>query len=401
MDYNKASLDQHRLHHGKWEISSKVDLDSRDDLAIAYTPGVAAVSNLVAADPRAAYDLTMKGNTVAIVSDGSAVLGLGNIGPAGALPVMEGKAILFKRFAGIDGVQLVVDADTSEEIIHAVRVIAPTFGGINLEDIAAPKCFEVEAGLQDIGIPVFHDDQHGTAIVLLAALHNAATVVGKPVEEMRVVVNGAGAAGTAIARLLRCVGHDPSRCFPVRDVLVCDSRGIVSPQRDDLNPYKRALLDYTNTDARSGSIHDAVRGADVFIGVSVANALSPDDVTAMAENPIILAMANPDPEIMPELARAAGAAVVGTGRSDFPNQVNNVLVFPGIFRGALDARATRISERMKIAAARALAATVSDPQAERILPDPFDRSVATSIAEAVRNAALEEGVVRDGVPEVP
>lgn len=391
-DFDAKSLELHRRHGGKWEIAAKVDLKSREDLSIAYTPGVAAVSQRVADHPEEAYQLTMKGNTVAIVSDGSAVLGLGNIGPEGALPVMEGKAILFKAFAGLDGVPIVLDAQNPEDIIRTVRAIAPTFGGINLEDIAAPGCFIIENALQDVGIPVFHDDQHGTAIVLLAGLMNAARSVGKKIEDLQVVINGAGAAGTAIARLLRCVGHNPNICLPVRQVYVCDSRGIISPDRQDLNKYKQELLGYTNQDGLSGKLPDALRNADAFIGVSRGNILSAADVKRMASDPIILAMANPIPEIMPDVAMKAGAAVVGTGRSDFPNQVNNVLAFPGIFRGALNAKAKRISESMKIAAAHALAEAVPDPTPQKILPDPLDKSVAELVAAAVCQAALDEGL---------
>lgn len=390
----KQSLDIHRYLRGKWAIKSKVPLQNRDDLSVAYTPGVAAVSKHIAEVPSSSYDLTMKGNTVAIVSDGSAVLGLGNIGPEAALPVMEGKAILFKDFADIDGVPLVIDANSVEEIVTTVKTIAPTFGGINLEDIAAPKCFEIEEALQDIGIPVFHDDQHGTAIVLLAALLNACKVTNRPIESLRVVINGAGAAGTAIARLLRCVGHDPSVCVPVEDVLVCDSKGIISKNRDNLNDEKLKLLGYTNRHNRNGSLRDALQDADVFIGVSVGNLLTGDDIKLMNKDPIILAMANPIPEIMPDEAIAAGASVVGTGRSDFPNQVNNVLAFPGIFRGALDARATRISEGMKIAAAHALANSVTHLAHDHVLPDALNRNVAQKVAEAVRDQAIEEQLQR-------
>ena len=388
-DFDSKSLAKHREMGGKWAIQSRFPLESREDLSIAYTPGVAAVSRAIAADAREAYPLTMKGNSVAIVSDGSAVLGLGDIGPEAALPVMEGKAILFKEFAGIDAVPLVIQSNSAEEIIECVRRITPTFGGVNLEDIAAPRCFEVEAALQDLGIPVFHDDQHGTAIVLLAGLLNASTVVGKPPETLRVVINGAGAAGTAIARLLRCIGHYSDLCSPVHEVLICDSQGIVSKERANLNPYKTDLLSFVNPENKTGSLRDALDGADVFIGVSKGNLLQPDDVQRMAKDPIILAMANPEPEIMPDVAKAAGAAVVGTGRSDFPNQVNNVLAFPGIFRGALDARATSINDTMKLAAAQALAGAVETPTAEHILPDPLDRSVASIVAKAVAQAASE------------
>ena len=393
-DYFKKSLDIHRYLRGKWAIKSKVPLQNREDLSIAYTPGVAAVSNHIAKDKNSSYLYTMKGNSVAIVSDGSAVLGLGNIGPEAALPVMEGKAILFKEFADIDGVPLVLDSKGAAEIITAVKAIAPTFGGINLEDIAAPKCFEIEEALQDIGIPVFHDDQHGTAIVLLAALINACKVTGKDIKELKVVINGAGAAGTAIAKLLRCVGHDEAACIPVEDVLVCDSQGIISPDRSDLNDEKKKLLAYTNRHNRSGKLLDALTNSDVFIGVSKGNLLTGDDIKKMNQDPIILAMANPIPEIMPDEAVAAGAAVVGTGRSDFPNQVNNVLAFPGIFRGALEARATRITEAMKIAAAYALADAVNHLAADHVLPDPLNRNVAQKVAQAVKEQAIKDGVQR-------
>jgi len=384
----------HRERGGKWEIKSKVGLATHDDLSVAYSPGVAAVSELIAKEPAEAYQLTMKGNSIAIVSDGSAVLGLGNIGPVAGLPVMEGKAILFKEFSGIDGVPIVLNTSSPDEVIQTVKAIAPTFGGINLEDIAAPNSFIVETALQDIGIPVFHDDQHGTAIVLLAALMNASKVVNKPLESMHVVINGAGAAGTAIARLLRCVGQEPGVCLSVRKSYVADSKGIISNDRDDLNIYKKEILKYSNSDNLSGSLIDGLKGADVFIGVSKGNILNASDIHHMAKNPIILAMANPIPEIMPDVALGAGAAVVGTGRSDFPNQVNNVLVFPGIFRGALDARATRITESMKIAAVIALASTVEKPVSEKILPDPLDKSVAGIVAKAVREAAELEGIAR-------
>ena len=393
-DYFKKSLDIHRYLRGKWAIKSKVPLQNREDLSIAYTPGVAAVSNHIAKDKNSSYLYTMKGNSVAIVSDGSAVLGLGNIGPEAALPVMEGKAILFKEFADIDGVPLVLDTKNAAEIITAVKAIAPTFGGINLEDIAAPKCFEIEEALQDIGIPVFHDDQHGTAIVLLAALINACKVTNKELKGLKVVINGAGAAGTAIAKLLRCVGHDEAACIPVEDVLVCDSQGIISPSRTDLNDEKQKLLAYTNRHNRSGKLLDALKDSDVFIGVSKGNLLTGDNIQQMNKDPIILAMANPIPEIMPDEAIAAGAAVVGTGRSDFPNQVNNVLAFPGIFRGALEARATRITEGMKIAAAYALADAVNHLAADHVLPDPLNRNVAQKVAEAVKEQAIKDGVQR-------
>ncbi|MCU0317460.1 MAG: NADP-dependent malic enzyme [Fimbriimonadaceae bacterium] len=390
-DFGKRSLELHAKTRGKFAIVSKVPLKTKDDLSLAYSPGVADVSLAVRDNRSAALQMTMKGNSVAIVSDGSAVLGLGNIGSAGALPVMEGKAILFKEFAGIDGVPIVLSTQDPSEIIRVVRAIAPTFGGINLEDIAAPQCFRIEEELQDLGIPVFHDDQHGTAIVLLAALLNACKVSGKKPEELNVVINGAGAAGTAIAKLLRCVGHDPSVCVPVKDVLACDSRGIVSRKRyDELNEEKRRLLAYTNRSDRSGTLRDALEGADVFIGVSVGGLLNQELVRLMAKGPIIFAMANPVPEIWPDEAYRAGASVVGTGRSDLPNQVNNVLAFPGIFRGALDSGATQITETMKIAAAHALADCVPEPNRDFVVPDPLDRNVVARVAEAVRRVAVAD-----------
>jgi malate dehydrogenase (oxaloacetate-decarboxylating) len=385
-EVGRNSLALHERLRGKIRIASRMRLDSRADLALAYTPGVAAPCEAIAANPALARMLTIKHDSVAVVTDGSAVLGLGNIGPLAALPVMEGKALLFREFAGINAWPICLDTQDVDEIVATVRHIAPVFGGINLEDISAPRCFEVEQRLQDLGIPVFHDDQHGTAIVLLAGLINAARVAGKPLDGLRVVINGAGAAGVAIARLLRCVGQDPGSCTPVREVLVCDSRGVVHAGRDDLTPVKQDLLRYTNPAGRSGSLRDVLRGADVFIGVSQGNLLGEADIRSMAERPLVFAMANPVPEIMPELARAAGAAVVATGRSDFPNQVNNVLAFPGIFRGAFDAGATRITDAMKIAAAHALASSVGDPGPERILPETLDRSVAPRVAAAVAAA---------------
>ena len=395
-DYFEKSVALHRKLHGKWEIQSKVSISTQDDLSLAYTPGVAAVCERIDKDVCEAYKLTMKGNSIAIVSDGSAVLGLGNIGPQAALPVMEGKAILFKEFAGIDGVPIVINTHSAQEIINTVKAIAPTFGGINLEDIAAPICFEVESALQDLGIPVFHDDQHGTAIVLLAGLMNAARVVNKPLESLKVVVNGAGAAGIAITKLLRCMGQNTNVCLAVQDVLVCDSKGIISKDRSDLNPYKQSLLSSTNRENKVGTVQDALKGADVFIGVSKGNILKADDIKNMAKQAIIFAMANPIPEIMPDVAKAAGAAVIGTGRSDFPNQINNVLAFPGIFRGALDAMASQITNSMKIAAAHALATAVSKNELgpEKILSNPLNKDVAIAVAKAVKNAAISEGNTR-------
>lgn len=389
-DFGERSVELHSKHRGKIETGVKVPLGSRDDLAIAYTPGVAEPCLLIAKDVERSFDLTCRGNTVAILTDGSAVLGLGNIGPAAAMPVMEGKAALFKKFADVDAWPICVNSQDADELVKVARLLAPTFGGINLEDISAPRCFEVEQQLQDLGIPVFHDDQHGTAIVLLAAMINASKLVGKELSDLTVVVSGAGAAGTAIAQLLRCVNQDPTQCVPVRDIIVCDSTGAIHAERDGLNPEKTGLLAYTNRQGRTGSVHDVLEGADVFIGVSVGGLLGSDDIERMARDPIILAMANPEPEIMPGVALDAGAAVVGTGRSDFPNQVNNVLAFPGIFRGALDCRAPRITSKMKLAAAFALAGAVESPTAEMILPDPLDLSVPPKVAAAVREAAESE-----------
>lgn len=390
MNYFKKSLEEHEKHHGKWEINSKFKIENSDDLSVAYSPGVAEPCTVIQNNPNTVYDLTMKGNSVAIVSDGSAVLGLGNIGPLAGLPVMEGKAILFKKYANIDGVPLVLDVHDVDAIVNTVKAIAPTFGGINLEDIAAPQCFEIERQLQKIGIPVFHDDQHGTAIVLLAALMNASKLVGKNIEDLSVVINGAGAAGTAIAKLLNCIGHDPHVCTPVKEIVVCDSKGIISKDRTDLNQAKKEILKMTNRSNRTGSLKEAIKGADVFIGVSLGNLLNKEDVQSMAEDPIIFAMANPIPEIMPQEAIEAGAAIVGTGRSDFKNQVNNVLVFPGIFRGALNAKAPRITESMKIAAARALANSVENPTRDKVIPSSLDYEVAQKVAKAVEEAARKE-----------
>jgi len=377
----------HQQLKGKVGIHNKLPIGSRDDLSVAYTPGVARPCEVIAEDPEEAFKLTIKGNSVAVISDGSAVLGLGDIGPLASLPVMEGKALLFREFAKIDAWPICLDTKDPDKIIETCRLIAPSFGGINLEDISAPRCFQIEEALQDLGIPVFHDDQHGTAIVLLAGLINAAKVVNKNLGDLRVVINGAGAAGTAIAKLIAGVGVEEASVEPVQDVLLCDSRGIISRDRGDLNEEKEKLLTFSNANNVSGSVKDALNDADVFIGVSKGNLLTATDISAMADNAIIFGMANPVPEIMPDEAFKGGAAVVGTGRSDFPNQVNNVLVFPGIFRGALDAKAPAITSGMKIAAALALAGTVDKPSAEMILPHPLDRTVAPEIAKQVRAAA--------------
>jgi len=383
----ERSLILHEQLRGKIGVHNKMPVRNREDLSLAYTPGVAAPCEAIAQDTRLAHQLTLKSNSVAVVSDGSAVLGLGNIGPHAAIPVMEGKALLFKEYADIDAWPICLDTQDSDEIVETVRRLAPVFGGINLEDISAPRCFEVEQRLQDLGIPVFHDDQHGTAIVLLAALINSCRFLGRELNSVKVVINGAGAAGTAIAKLLRCIGQEEHVCVSVRDVIVCDSKGALHEGRDDLNRMKRALLPFSNRNNRSGSLSEVLEGADVFIGVSKGNLLSAENVRSMAADPMIFAMANPTPEIMPDLAKSAGAAIVGTGRSDFPNQVNNVLAFPGIFRGALDVGAQQITEKMKIAAAYALADAITTPAEDRIIPSPLDRSVAPLVAKAVARAA--------------
>ncbi len=387
VDYFERSLILHEQLRGKISVNNKLPIGSREDLSLAYTPGVAKPCEVIAEQPEMARKLTIKGNSVAVVSDGSAVLGLGDIGPKAALPVMEGKALLFREFAKIDAWPICLNTKDPEKIIETCRLIEPVFGGINLEDISAPRCFEIEDALQDLGIPVFHDDQHGTAIVLLAALINAAKVTGKNMNELRVVINGAGAAGTAIARLIKGVGIPKTNIPPVGDVVICDSKGAISSDRGDLNAVKQGILEYTNSGNSSGGLKGVIKGADVFIGVSRGNVIDSDDVKNMAKDAIILAMANPLPEIMPDEAKKGGAKVIGTGRSDFPNQVNNVLVFPGIFRGALDAGSPIINGEMKVAAASALADGVQELTAEMILPHPLDRTVAPNIAKSVRAAA--------------
>ena len=393
MGLKEDALALHRKKKGKLAVKSKVPLKTMQDLSLAYTPGVAEVSNEIARNKKAVYDYTMKRNAVAVVTDGSAVLGLGNIGPEAALPVMEGKCILFKELAKIDAFPICLATQDNTEIIKTIRNIAPGFGGINLEDITAPRCFEIEAALQDLGIPVFHDDQHGTAIVIHAALTNAAKAVGKKIEELKVVINGAGAAGISVAKLLTCFEISEHVCTSVKDVIICDSKGIIYKGREMDNRYKEELAKITNKGRVQGTLSDAVKGADVFIGVSKPNTLTKEMVKTMGSNPIIFAMANPVPEIFPDEAMEAGAAIVGTGRSDFPNQINNSLVFPGVFRGALDAKATKITSEMKLAAARALAASV-EPTKERILPGALDKNVVKLIAEAVKKEARKGKVVR-------
>ena len=376
MDYNKLALDLHKQYKGKisLRLRDESELD-RTKLSAYYTPGVAEVSRVIAEDPSQLPVYTWTNNLVAVISDGSSVLGLGDIGPKGAMPVMEGKALLFKHFAGIDSVPIVLDVHTPDEIVAAVKAIAPSFGAINLEDIAAPKCFEVEERLKaELDIPVFHDDQHGTAVVVLAGLINAMKVVGKKLQDTKVVTIGAGAAGTAIMKLLHTYG--------VGSILAVDSKGIISAARTDLNEGKKALMPYLDTSV-SGSLEDALKGADIFIGVSRPGLLTPEMVQSMAEQPVVFALANPTPEIMPDVAKAAGVAVVATGRSDFPNQVNNALAFPGIFRGALDNGVKKITDEHKIAAAEALAGLVENPTADEIIPSPFDERVVPAVASVI------------------
>lgn len=387
-DYYQASLDLHRKFKGKIGIDAKMPVKSKDDLATVYSPGVAAPCEAIAKDPEAAYTYTIKSNTVAVISDGSAVLGLGNIGALAAIPVMEGKAMLFKKFAGIDAFPICLATQDTDEIVRTIRNIAPVFGGINLEDFAAPRSFEIEERLQDLGIPVFHDDQHGTAIVVLAALINAAKVLKKDINSLNIVINGAGAAGVAIAKLLKGVGtKDP--VISVKNIILCDRKGILHRSRIDLNDAKLATLAFSNNNNVQGTLLDALNGADVFIGVSEGNLLKAADIERMAKDPVVLALANPTPEIMPEEALKGGAAIVGTGRSDMPNQVNNVLGFPGIFRGALDARAKTITNAMKLAAALAIAKCVKRPSREHIIPASLDQKVAKAVAKAVYDEAMK------------
>ena len=380
MTTNEKALLMHEKWNGKLETVSKTPVKTREDLAIAYTPGVAEPCKVIAQDKEAAYKYTMKASTVAVVSDGSAVLGLGNIGPYAAMPVMEGKAVLFKEFGNVNAVPICLDTQDTEEIIKAVTYLAPGFGGINLEDISAPRCFEIEERLKEIlDIPVFHDDQHGTAIVVLAGVINALKVVGKKKEDCRVVVNGAGSAGVAITKLLLTYG------FP--NIIMCDKVGIVSKDTEGLNWTQKKMTEVTNLNNETGSLADALKGADIFIGVSAPNIVTPKMVASMNRDSILFAMANPIPEIMPDVAKAAGARVVGTGRSDFPNQVNNVVAFPGIFKGALEGRATQITEEMKLAAAEAIAGLVPADKLsdDNIMPEAFDPQVAEVVANAVKS----------------
>ncbi|MGN7297596.1 NAD(P)-dependent malic enzyme [Ferdinandcohnia sp. SAFN-114] len=390
MTLREEALHIHQIHKGKLESKSKIPVRNAKDLSLAYSPGVAEPCKAIYDDKSKVYEYTMKGNMVAVVSDGTAVLGLGNIGPEASLPVMEGKAVLFKSFAGVDAFPICLNTTDVDKIVETVKLLEPTFGGVNLEDIAAPNCFVIEERLKkEANIPVFHDDQHGTAIVTVAGLVNALKLVGKKMSEIKVVANGAGAAGIAIIKLLYRYG--------VRDIIMCDSRGAIYEGRTyGMNNVKAEVAKYTNRNRLEGTLADVLADADVFIGVSVAGALTTDMVKTMNQDPIIFAMANPNPEIMPDQALEAGAKVVGTGRSDFPNQVNNVLAFPGIFRGALDARATHINEQMKIAAVEAIASLVSSEElrSDYVIPAPFDPRVAPAVAASVAKAAMETGVAR-------
>ncbi|MBK6340301.1 MAG: NADP-dependent malic enzyme [Bacteroidetes bacterium] len=388
-DYSRASMVLHEELKGKIEVVLKKDIASQMDLILCYSPGVAEPVKQIANDPERIWDLTIKNNTVAVITDGSAILGLGNLGPEAALPVMEGKCMLFKKFGGINAFPICLDTQDKDEIIETIKRIAPVFGGINLEDISSPRCFEIEQELQTLGIPVFHDDQHGTAIVVLAGLINACKFLNKEISDLKVVINGAGAAGVAIAKLLKCIEIESNVCTPVSEIIICDTKGIIHKQRNDLTPLKFELLSFTNPNNKKGTLRDAIKEADVFIGVSTEDLLSTDDITTMAKSPIIFAMANPNPEITPDQAYAGGAGVVGTGRSDLPNQVNNVLAFPGIFRGALDCRAKRITPKMKIAAAYAIAGCITTPSRDYIIPDTLDFSVSEAVAKAVMDAYEE------------
>ena len=388
MDYAKESLRLHYEWKGKIEVIARAKVDNKDALSLAYTPGVAQPCLEIQKDINKSYELTRRSNLVAVITDGSAVLGLGNIGPEAGMPVMEGKCVLFKEFGGVDAFPLCIRTQDVDEFVNTVALLCGSFGGINLEDIAAPRCFEIERKLKEkADIPIFHDDQHGTAVICSAGIINALKLVGKKIEYCTAVFNGAGAAGVAIAKLFTSMG--------MGNIIMCDRKGIIC-DGDDLKPAKQDIADFTNKNHLRGSLADAMKGADIFIGVSAPGVVTEDMIKSMAKDPIVLAMANPVPEIMPDLAKAAGAAVVGTGRSDFPNQINNVLAFPGIFRGALDVRASDINEEMKIAAAKALASLVSDEElsADYIIPKPFDPRVGKIVAAAVAQAARDSGVAR-------
>lgn len=389
MDFNELALKMHEENHGKISVISKVKVENRDDLSTAYTPGVAEPCRKIHANEDDVYRYTAKGNLIAVVSDGTAVLGLGDIGPKAAMPVMEGKSILFKTFAGIDAFPICLDTKNVDEIVNTVKYLAPTFGGINLEDISAPRCFEIESRLRkELDIPVFHDDQHGTAIVVAAGLLNAIKLVGKKIEDVNIVINGAGSAGISIAKLLLQ--------FDVGDIVLVDKAGALAKGQDWMNPAQIAIAECTNRNNQTGSLADIIKGKDIFIGVSGPNVLTAEMVSAMAKDAIVFAMANPTPEIMPEEAKKGGARVVATGRSDYPNQINNVLVFPGIFRGALDVRASDITERMKIAAAKAIASIITDDELseEYIIPGAFDKRVVEVVAKAVADEARAENIAK-------
>ena len=388
MDYAKESLRLHYEWGGKLETVPKMEIKDREALSLAYTPGVAQPCLEIKKDINKSYELTGRHNLVAVVTDGTAVLGLGDIGPEAGMPVMEGKCALFKAFGGVDAVPLCIRSKEVDDIVNTVALLAGSFGGINLEDISAPRCFEIEKQLKErCDIPIFHDDQHGTAVVVLAALINALKLVDKRLDNIRVVTSGAGAAGIAIIKLLLSLG--------LGDVILCDRDGAIYKGRSIMNDAKREIAEITNPDKNAGRLEDVIRGADVFIGVSAPDAVTPEMVRSMARRPILFPMANPVPEIMPNEAKAAGAAIIGTGRSDYPNQINNVLAFPGIFRGALDVRASDINDAMKIAAAKALAGLVTDDlSADKIIPEPFDPRVGPTVAEAVKNAAIKSGVAR-------
>lgn len=389
MSYAEESLKMHRENRGKLEVHSKVRLETKDDLATAYTPGVAEPCVQISKDNDKMYEYTIKANTVAIVTNGTAVLGLGNIGAGAGLPVMEGKALLFKEFGDVDAFPICIDSQDPDEIIKTVKLIQPVFGGINLEDIKAPECFYIEKRLkEELDIPVFHDDQHGTAIVTLAGLYNALKVTGKKIEEIKVVINGSGAAGIAICKLLLNAG--------VKHVVMCDSKGAIVEGDSRLNESKQEIAKITNRELEKGTLCDVIKGKDVFVGVSAPNSVTQDMVKSMNKDAIIFAMANPVPEIMPEDAKAAGAKVIATGRSDFPNQINNVLVFPGIFRGALRVRASEINENMKLAAAKAIAALVTEDKlsADYVIPDALDKTIAESVAKEVERIAIADGIAR-------
>lgn len=389
MNYSEEALKKHSQWKGKIEVISRVPLKTRDDLSIAYTPGVAAPCLAIEKDPDLSYEYTRRSNLVAVITDGTAVLGLGDIGPLAAMPVMEGKSALFKEFGDVDAIPICVASKDTEEIIKTVRLISGSFGGINLEDISAPRCFEIERRLQEeCDIPVFHDDQHGTAVVTLAAVINALKLTNRKIENIKAVTSGAGAAGIAIVKLLIAMG--------LKNVIMCDRHGAIYKGRDGQNHEKELIADITNQNCEKGTLAEVIKGAGLFIGVSAPNCVTEEMVKSMAPQPILFPMANPDPEILPELAKKAGAAVVGTGRSDYPNQINNVLAFPGIFRGALDVRASRINDEMNIAAARAIAESVPADKlcSEYIIPDALDHRMAQRVAEAVRKAAIETGVAR-------